>query len=353
MADNFKSTLKTSYIMTNPRNKNKFSFEKNPLLENLLGELAETLSMAENKLHVDYSVNQKPNVFIVGSPRSGTTLLYQALASTSAFCYPTNFLSRFSSTLGIGCKIQKMLFDKRFQYRDELKLIDNDFQIEFSSELGKTKGPMAPNVFWYFWYHHFNFGKLSYLTDEQWSSSQTVSFIRELRIMQTELSLPIVMKGMIMNWNLIQLSSLMPNAIFLRLKRNPFDVVNSLYEARSTHSGDYDKWWSFKPPEFEQLVQLPAREQVAGLFLSIENALDRAFEQIPNNQTISVDYVDFCQNPNELFKALEHKFNEFDCELELNQVKPFKPSADSGSENTTRWNKAFDLVQKEVEFIKY
>ena len=241
MTDNFKSTLKASYIMANPRNKKQFSFEKNPLLEKLLDELAETLNVAENNLPVDYSLNQKPNVFIVGSPRSGTTLLYQALASSGSFCYPTNFLSRFYSTLGVGCKIQKMLFDKRFQYRDELKLINDNFQIEFSSELGKTKGPMAPNVFWYFWYHHFNFGKLSYLTDEQWSSSQTVSFVRELRIMQAELSLPIVMKGMIMNWNLIQLSSHMPNAIFLRLKRNPFDVVNSLYKARSTHSSGYEK----------------------------------------------------------------------------------------------------------------
>jgi hypothetical protein len=338
--------------MANSRSTKQFSFQKNPLLEELLGELAETLKVAENSLSVDEGVNLKPNIFIVGSPRSGTTLLYQALASTGAFCYPTNFLSRFYSTLGVGCKIQKMLFDKRFQFRDELKLIDDEYQMEFSSELGKTKGPMAPNVFWYFWYHHFNFGDLTYLTDEQWRSSQTDSLVRELRIMQAELSLPIVMKGMIMNWNLLQFSSLIPNAIFLRLKRDPLDVVNSIYEARSTHSGDSEKWWSFKPPEFEQLIKLPAREQVAGFYLSIENALDQAFQKIPN-QILTVEYADFCRNPNALFSLLESKFDEFDCDIKLSHLNAFQPSSGSGIENSARWNKAFDLVQKEVEFFQY
>ena len=38
-----------------------------------------------------------PTVFIVGNPRSGTTLLYQWLAATGLFAYPSNIMSRFTT----------------------------------------------------------------------------------------------------------------------------------------------------------------------------------------------------------------------------------------------------------------
>ena len=333
--------------------KNIASFDKNSLLEKLLGELEDVLAPAEDKLVRNQDLSLKANVFIVGSPRSGTTLLYQALAASGGFCFPTNFLSRFYASLGIGCKIQKMLFSHDCQYKEEMGLIDKCDFTNFSSELGKTKGVLSPNVFWYFWYYHFKFGDKSYLNEQQWKSSNTNRFVAELGLMQKELGLPIVMKAMVLNWNLLQLSQLMPSAIFLRIKREPIDVVSSLYEARKLHSGSYNKWWSFKPPEYEQLINLSAREQVVAFYLSIDNALDASFKKLSDKQIVTVSYDDFCERPNELLHVLEKRFTDLGGDISLSKLKPFKKSCRRTVDDDKEWRKAFEVVPSKVKFNIY
>ena len=94
-------------------------FKRNVDLEALLDELSVLLGPVENKILKHYASPQYPGLLIIGAPRSGTTLMLQWLAQTGKFVYPTNLLSRFYAAPYIGVKIQQLLTDPAYRFRDE------------------------------------------------------------------------------------------------------------------------------------------------------------------------------------------------------------------------------------------
>lgn len=123
-------------------------FKRNENLERFLKEINDDLWNTEQKL-LQKSYENYPILFIVGPIRSGSTLVLQWLANTRQFSYPTNILSRFYQSPIIGAKIQRLLTDEKYNFRNEI--LDFHSKIDFNSENGKTKGALSPNEFWYFW----------------------------------------------------------------------------------------------------------------------------------------------------------------------------------------------------------
>jgi hypothetical protein len=329
------------------------TFSRNTDLEALLNELENVFKVAEDGLIHNDIESELPNLFIVGAPRSGTTVMMQCLAHSKAFSYPSNLLSRFYSSLGLGYKIQKMLFDPKFQFQNDLGLCDYQVKKGLSSNLGKTVGALEPNVFWYFWYLHFKYGDLSFLSEEQWQASETTRFINEINIIQKESGKPFAMKAMIMNWNIIELAKLCPNAIFFRMKRDPVDLALSIYHARKHYTGSFDEWWSFKPPEYEQLRKLSAKEQVAGFIISIEKALDFAFSTMRRPNILTVDYKSFCMNPNDELERLKTLYSEKGINLKLTKSPKLTFSTTVDKKQRIEWLSIFEEVNSKVTFYKF
>ena len=139
-------------------------FKRNKNLEDLIQEINSILVPSENRILEHYHMPKFPVIFIVGCARAGSTIMLQWLANTGQFAYPTNLISRFYATPYIGAKIQQLLTDSRFNFRDELSY--NSMAIEYISDLGKTQGVLSPNEFWYFWRRFFHYGEIQYLDDE-------------------------------------------------------------------------------------------------------------------------------------------------------------------------------------------
>ena len=125
-------------------------FRRNDGLESLLTEINDLLHAAENQTMARFSRPSKPVLFVIGAPRSGTTMMMQWLARTDAFAYPTNLSSRFYAAPYLGSLISQLLLNPRFQHRDEFQELSPRVQ-EVASALGKTSGIHEPNEFWYFW----------------------------------------------------------------------------------------------------------------------------------------------------------------------------------------------------------
>src|SRR5690554_2255771 len=89
----------------------KASHKKNNILENLFPEMIELLAPVEEKALERFNKPNKKVFFIVGCARSGSTLLYQYLAKTNLFAYPTNLVSRFFYAPYVGARIQQLLLD--------------------------------------------------------------------------------------------------------------------------------------------------------------------------------------------------------------------------------------------------
>jgi len=92
-------------------------FTRNTLLEDALSEMCDLLAPGEEIAEAGICAPQQPVLFVIGAPRSGTTLSTQILANSGAFGYPTNLLSRFYAAPYIGTLVQKLATDPGYDFK--------------------------------------------------------------------------------------------------------------------------------------------------------------------------------------------------------------------------------------------
>jgi hypothetical protein len=276
--------------------------QRNNKLENLLNEINGLLGPVEEQVINYYKQPNYPVVLIVGCARSGSTLLFQWLSQTRIFAFPTNFLSRFYAAPYIGARIQQLFADPDYQFRDEF--FDLAPSVSFESDLGKTKGVFAPNEFWYFWRRFFKYDNIQYLDKNALESIEIDKFSAELAALQNVYTKPLLMKGMIINWNIPYVSKNIEQTIFLHIKRQPYYNSQSLLEARKNFFGDIHKWYSFKPREYEDLIQLDTYSQVAGQVFYTNRAIEEGLAHVPSSRKLSINYEELCAKPERIYNQI-------------------------------------------------
>lgn len=289
--------------MTNLEFQRQGLHQRNDNVEKILNEVNCALAQAESNAITSFSSNDFPVIFIVGCPRSGTTLFMQWLARMGYFAYPTNLLSRFYAAPYIGAKIQLMLTTHDFNN----ELYDFNVTGTYESRLGKTKGVLAPHEFSYFWRRFFPFPEIHFLDDTQLAVVDTKTFVSELAALEDVFEKPFAMKAMIMNWNIPFLSKLFDKALFINIKRNPFFNIQSLLLARKDYYGDVRAWHSFKPPEYEWLKNHNPYEQIAGQVYYTRNAVEAGLVGVEDRKKLTVDYEQFCDAPDKVFWEIVEK----------------------------------------------
>lgn len=281
-------------------------FKRNERLEQLLRELNALLAPVEQQIAAQYRMPRHPVLFVVGPPRSGSTLMMQWLAATGAFAYPTNLISRFYEAPSVGARIQQLLTAPEFNFRDEL--FDLGPEITFSSTLGKTKGALQPNEFWYFWRRFLPNVEPRQLTDAELEQVHGRGFAAELAALEAVFDRPLALKALILQLNLPFLSDLLDHALFLYLRRNPLYNIQSLLQAREQYFGDRRRWYSIRPPAYEKLKSLPPVAQVAGQVYDTNEAIEAGLRQLPVERQIRLSYEHFCADPGQLYATLRDKY---------------------------------------------
>lgn len=277
-------------------------FARNEKLESLLKQINGILGLAGERVIDNYRMPKYPVVLIVGAPRSGSTLMMQWLAQTGRFAYPTNLLSRFYGSPYIGALIQRLLTDPEFDFNEEF--FDFSSELSFYSDLGKTRGVLGPNEFWYFWRRFFPYGEIQYLDEESLAKADAVRFVAELAAIESVFDKPFAMKGLIINWNIPYVSNLLDQILFIYITRHPLYNAQSLLEARVKYYGDQRGWYSFKPQEYEELKKLDPLEQVAGQMYFTNKAIDQGLGEIDRARWLQVSYEDFCESPRKVFAQI-------------------------------------------------
>ena len=289
-------------------------FKRNNSLENFLYEINSDLWNAEKKLLYKKEIDF-PLIFVMGSHRSGSTLITQWLSNLGSISYPTNLMSRFYKSPIIASKIQLILTDERYNYRNELR--DFNSSINFNSENGKTKGALSPNEFWYFWRRFLPFNTLDYLPTEELLKKADIETLRsELAGIVDVFQKPFALKGMILNYNIDFLDKIFEKAIFIYTKRDPLTNIESALKAREKQFGNINEWYSFKIPEYEELKKLNPYEQVAGQIYHINRAVENGIENIADHKKMIVNYEEFCENPKKFHDELVVKLKLQDCEID-------------------------------------
>ena len=284
-----------------------------------------------------------PAVLIIGNPRSGTTLLYQWLAATGLFAYPSNIMSRFYNAPYIGGLIHKILVD----YDKHGELCGNR-KFDFTSQLGKTKGANSPHEFWHFWRRFFQFGDIQQLNKAELAGVNHELFLKELAAIESCFEKPLLLKALIMNWNIDYLNYVLPKPLFLFIKRNKIHNMASLYKARKIFFNDPCRWYSFKPPEYEALKSKDVYIQLAGQVCFTNKHIEQTLQGIQPERSIVISYEKFCKTPEEHYDLIRYRLRRYSYDINQAYTGPasFQPSVDFDNEfNMAKAERALSCIQ--------
>ncbi|NEU96207.1 sulfotransferase [Bradyrhizobium uaiense] len=287
------------------------SFEKDAARDERLLELNVLLSKLDVPLGEAGSEPREPMLFILGPPRSGTTLTSQLVLESQGFAGVTNFAARFWLAPHIGMMIENYL-----------GLHDQSSSMSFQSLRGRTSSWSEPNEFGFFWSRWFDHGQETHFLDER--TRQLVDrsgLVRSISAMQAVQEKPLVFKNN--TWFSFQadwLADVFPLAVFASCRRDAFFVAQSIWLQRLDLFGDVARWWSVKPPDYADITKLPPIEQVARQAVSIEIATDASLAKIGPGRVIDVDYERLSREPRsvigELAEAIKSKGGSANVQLD-------------------------------------
>ncbi len=291
-------------------------YMKNIEDERFLSELNDLLSGYDYWIRNPDS-NQIPNVYVYGLPRSGTTLVCQAVVNSLDCVWPTNLMARFWEAPVVGIKLSRML-----------GLYDAD--VSYKSAFGVTKGVQEPHEFGYFWMKWMNYPDVT-IRDEfhaetiDWRGMEEI-----LRAMRNEAHKPVVFKNILYALHLEKFAQMDSKSLFIYCKRDLADVAVSIYNTRKKRYGDAKHWWSYKTPDFCQIVKKSPVEQIIHQVRTGHELLESWLEKPElRNRIYTVNYDRVNQDMPSILMALQNKHG---LEIKTKLEWDFSPVTHKGKE---------------------
>jgi hypothetical protein len=211
--------------------------------------------------HISPTRASKP-AFIIGSPRTGSTILYQALTNTYNIIYIDN----------LSCKWHRnLLFGLWLSYRKFNEIPHNNFLAE-NGDTSKY-GDHAPSECGNFWYRWLP--KEKHFIDHHEVSQAIVEKIRkEVKNVTHYFDRPMLFKNLNAGQRLRLLSKTFPQSKFIFIRRDPRFIVRSILKARIRARVKPGKWWSIMPPNYKELLGLPPLEMAAAQVFYLEKQIN-------------------------------------------------------------------------------
>lgn len=238
--------------------------------------------------------DERGPVFILGAPRTGSTILYQAMAAGLRLPYVANLTNDHYSTAPIvGLSIQAA-----WQHSDK---------ISGESRYGKTSGPFQPSEGSALMRRWFGGGHPSELVSATIRPDQKEHLVRTMSAAWRLFGRPIVIKNAWNCFRIAELARLLPNSAFVWIRRDIVDSANSDLEARYAVHQDPIAWNSATPRNYEALKARPYWEQVVENQYEFARAISEGFAQMSADRHATVWYEDFCSKPAVSLKQLIEK----------------------------------------------
>jgi len=250
----------------------------------------------EQKYYEKYSnqaLKYQP-VFIIGAPRTGSTILYQTLTNQLDVLYIDNLTCRFDKTLFFGF----WLSDKIFQQKAHNC---------FKSNHGDTSkcGPHAPSEcgsFWYRWLptdrHFIDYDDITYEMIEE--------IRKEITTVINYFDKPIVFKNLNAGQRLRLLKKCFPDAKFIFIKREPLFTAQSILKAKRKVGIKDNDFWSVMPKNIKELKKLDSYEQIIKQIFYIEKQIVEDKNLFNENSFLILNYQQLGNNFNDVFNSCQN-----------------------------------------------
>jgi len=270
---------------------------------------------------------QYPPLFILGPPRSGTTLLYQLMIHRFELSYFTNIADLLNKIPVMATRWGRRL--------------SKPYESSFESNYGRVAGPLAPSEaggIWNRWFPYEDRDGFNYV-DENYLSAAEQHLIREtVACIEKIMHAPFVNKNVKHSVRIHALNQIFPHALFVFVERDPQETAVSILHGRRMRSEDVNAWWSAMPKEIDQLRGKSALEQIAGQVFYLEQNAANDLAALSGNRSMSVKYADLCEKPRVVMDEIGQLVFKQGCELRTRADVPesFEQSSQSNKDVTER-----------------
>lgn len=245
----------------------------------------------------DKSNNNNKPVFIIGAPRTGSTILYQILTNELDVTYIDNLVDVFHRNFFAALKTSNKLFG-------------NKPHNCFKSVHGNTWkcGLHAPSECGDFWYQWLPRDR-HYITAADVNKNDIDEIRNNINIPLSYFQKPFIFKNMNAGLRLQLINEALPDAKFIFVKRDPVDTAISILNVRQKIHGTLDKWWSLTPPNHEELLSLPPAQQVVNQVYRIEKQINADLKLFPEDNMVVVNYMEIMASYKSVIESLRNFIN--------------------------------------------
>jgi len=255
----------------------------------ILHKINQSLEELEEEKVKHFTNLNYPIIFIVAPPRSGTTLIYQLLTLKFDLFYPSNLLAKFYKSPYIFLEIIQ-------------DLVLNRKDSSFESYLGNTKGVLEPHEWGWFWEKLFFY-------------NNNIVF-NELCAIQQIFPKPMIFKNIYFNYEILRLEKKFLSPIFLRIVRDPYETIYSIYNAITLENKPIGskKYEQFYKKFMNNKLELATLE-----YLYDSLILDRDLKGL---NVIKIYYNDIISNTKKCLEKLVYDFHKItNINLKENNIK--------------------------------
>jgi len=229
-----------------------------------------------------------PIIYVVGLPRSGTTLLSQLICRHLPVGYVNNLIARFWLNPIVGIRLSQMVLGKKAREK-----------IVFESTHGVTNDPWGPHEFGYFWRHWLKLDESTThkLSSEALEKIDHIGLTVRLEEMIRAFNAPLMFKNIICGFQASFLSKIYPKSLFVFIERDRQSVAKSILQSRNERYGSPSVWWSLKPSTYDEICGLKEpKDQVARQVSDGARDFEKELAS-PGVQSIRLSYDEVCADP--------------------------------------------------------
>ncbi len=256
----------------------------NDSLLNLLND-----KLADLDSHFNPEGETYHNIFIIGAPRSGTTLLSQLFSGCTNAGYPNNLMALFWNAPVTGALISKKWIKER---------VFTGF-----SDFGQTKDYREPHEFGAFWRSNLCMDSMS----QPEASDININWINLKNTLQNisrVFSVPVVYKAFHLAWFINEINELLPNSKWIWTTRKTIDNARSILDLRKHLHNDINTWASSKPKGIDKFLREDPYLEVVAQVELINKWIDSQLKTINKESWYSLSLEKFTKSPIKSFEEL-------------------------------------------------
>lgn len=269
-------------------------------------------------------------IWIIGSPRSGTTLTYQLLCKSIEASYLTNRVAN---------RYKIALLTRIFERTFKKKSLEPD---SYKSDFGRTKSNSDPHEGGQFFYQFYSFEN-QYSDKESLELSKKKSFKRIINAIAFPSKL-FISKNTVHSLRIKSLMEIFPNSSFLWVTRDKLDLIHSISQSYLKNKVQKDEWWGARVPDWEKYTSKAIEEKALFQSNQIDDIIKNDLKSTKANYC-KVSYKELCEDPKRVISEISDKLklNDFLKDLEKEVPDSFECSRAPKDELA---NKIKDLLKR-------